>query len=725
MASSGQSIVDRALAAKHTVAGQSLAKSVCKATTEEIMGPKRKHLDYLLHCTNEPNVSIPQLANLLIERTQNSNWVVVFKALITIHNMMNYGNERFTQFLASNNCTLNLDSFYDRGSGIQGYGMSTFIRRYAKYLNQKAYSYRQMAFDFCRAKRGKDEGLLRTMNTEQLIKALPILQLQFDALIEFDVSAGQMNNGIISSAFMLLFKDLIRLYASYNDGIINLLGQYFDMNKKNCRESFEIYKNFLSRVDKVGNFFKVAENVGVDKGDIPDLAKAPASLLDALEQHLNAIENTKKTSVVTKPVVLASAAGQASSASPPAATAAVTVAPSLSSSTGASGAVGISEADRKRILEEEQRMLDMIKQQNQKTSSAWSASVSTPTQSAPTSATVSSRPPDVQKPAGAIRPGFNPFDQVDSGFDLPPVPASYDLLGLQQPVAFSGASTNGFVSSFPADDGLLLSGVPRSNVSPVAATALAPANRVDLFGQSSFSGLDELGVSSSASMGSNQFAQAGSNGFYGGGTGAMTMSKAPPALGGAPPMMFGSASSTLGSAPPMLGGMSSSGLGSLSSGSAERSVSPDKSDKSQKLITKDLDASLATIAGSLSIRTPEHFKRAEHQWAGPHEKRMTGAGNAATGNSWSQPPPSPSMFPVSRPMSSAMVGAQPTMMMAPVQYPAMIPAYPMSMGQPMMTQMAPMFASSSVSSQSTMNSSLIQQQPPQQQLPPNDPFGLL
>lgn len=42
---SGQSIVDRALAAKHTVAGQSLAKVICKATTEEVMGPKRKHLD--------------------------------------------------------------------------------------------------------------------------------------------------------------------------------------------------------------------------------------------------------------------------------------------------------------------------------------------------------------------------------------------------------------------------------------------------------------------------------------------------------------------------------------------------------------------------------------------------------------------------------------------------------------------------------------------------------
>ena len=47
----------------------------------------------LLQCTNEPNVSIPTLANLLIERTLNPNWVVVYKSLITIHHLMCYGNE--------------------------------------------------------------------------------------------------------------------------------------------------------------------------------------------------------------------------------------------------------------------------------------------------------------------------------------------------------------------------------------------------------------------------------------------------------------------------------------------------------------------------------------------------------------------------------------------------------------------------------------------------------
>ena len=47
----------------------------------------------LLQCTHEPNVSVPQLAGLLIERTQNTTWVVVYKSLITTHTIMNYGNE--------------------------------------------------------------------------------------------------------------------------------------------------------------------------------------------------------------------------------------------------------------------------------------------------------------------------------------------------------------------------------------------------------------------------------------------------------------------------------------------------------------------------------------------------------------------------------------------------------------------------------------------------------
>ncbi|XP_045454408.1 phosphatidylinositol-binding clathrin assembly protein LAP [Melitaea cinxia] len=301
----GQTINDRLLAARHSIAGQGLAKSVCKATTEEMIAPKKKHLDYLVHCTNEPNVSIPQLANLLVERTQNTNWVVVYKALLTVHHLLAYGNERFTQYLASSNSTFQLSNFLDK-SGVQGYDMSPFIRRYAKYLNEKALSYRTVAFDFCKVKRGKEEGSLRMMNAEKLLKTLPVLQAQLDALLEFDCTANDLTNGVINMCFMLLFRDLIRLFACYNDGIINLLEKYFDMNKKNCRDALDLYKKFLIRMDRVGEFLKVAENIGIDKGDIPDLTKAPSSLLDALEGHLASLEG-KKGSAANTPTQTASA----------------------------------------------------------------------------------------------------------------------------------------------------------------------------------------------------------------------------------------------------------------------------------------------------------------------------------------------------------------------------------------------------------------------------------
>lgn len=103
------------------------------------------HLSDLVHCTNEPNVSIPHLANLLVERSQNANWVVVYKALITTHHLLAYGNEvslswvnfsrcshlitfipqRFIQYLASSNSSFNLSNFLDKG-GVQGESKNHF-----------------------------------------------------------------------------------------------------------------------------------------------------------------------------------------------------------------------------------------------------------------------------------------------------------------------------------------------------------------------------------------------------------------------------------------------------------------------------------------------------------------------------------------------------------------------------------------------------------------------
>ncbi|XP_005748016.1 phosphatidylinositol-binding clathrin assembly protein [Pundamilia nyererei] len=215
---SGQSITDRITAAQHSMTGSAISKAVCKATT----------------------------------------------------------HERFIQYLASRNTLFNLNNFLDKGA-LQGYDMSTFIRRYSRYLNEKAMSYRLVAVDFTKMKRGID-GVMRTMNTEKLIKTLPIIQNQLDALLDFQANPNELTNGVINSAFMLLFKDSIRLFAAYNEGVINLLEKYFDMKKNQCKDALDIYKKFLYRMTKLSEFLKVAEQVGIDQGDIPDLSQVSVHL---------------------------------------------------------------------------------------------------------------------------------------------------------------------------------------------------------------------------------------------------------------------------------------------------------------------------------------------------------------------------------------------------------------------------------------------------------------
>uniref|UniRef100_A0A3B3WFY1 ENTH domain-containing protein n=1 Tax=Poecilia mexicana TaxID=48701 RepID=A0A3B3WFY1_9TELE len=42
---SGQTLTDRIAAAQYQLTGSDMARAVCKATTHEVMAPKKKHLE--------------------------------------------------------------------------------------------------------------------------------------------------------------------------------------------------------------------------------------------------------------------------------------------------------------------------------------------------------------------------------------------------------------------------------------------------------------------------------------------------------------------------------------------------------------------------------------------------------------------------------------------------------------------------------------------------------
>ena len=60
----------------------------------------------------------------------------------------------------------------------------------------------------------------------KIAKLLPVKVNSFAYIIFLQCTPNELTNGVINATFMLLFKDLIRLFACYNDGTINLLGKY-------------------------------------------------------------------------------------------------------------------------------------------------------------------------------------------------------------------------------------------------------------------------------------------------------------------------------------------------------------------------------------------------------------------------------------------------------------------------------------------------------------------
>nr|XP_034957840.1 phosphatidylinositol-binding clathrin assembly protein-like isoform X3 [Zootoca vivipara] len=519
---------------------------------------------------------------------------------------------------------------------MQGYDMSTFIRRYSRYLNEKALSYRLVAVDFTKMKRGID-GVMRTMNTEKLLKTLPIIQNQLDALLDFDANPNELTNGVINAAFMLLFKDSIRLFAAYNEGIINLLEKYFDMKKNQCKEGLDIYKKFLARMTKLSEFLKVAEQVGIDQGDIPDLTQAPSSLLEALEQHLASLEGKK-----TKEVSAASRASTLSSAV------------STLANTGMSF-TKMDEREKQQALEEEQARLQALKEQRLREISVVSNSTSTsasPSTLSGKSVNTNSAPVDLfATPA----PTTNSMPNLSTDlFDLQPafVPTvqSTPAIATSAGNAWGGtfSSTNGCVGSPPHLDLFDMKPVEEAvkSTTPFVTSTFTSKQTVELFSGYSLNSVPQNTASSTVSVDFDA--------VFGGKSAVQE---------------FRTATDDV--------------LQPTVQAQNQRVALIGQ--HSGKILANDLDSSLANLVGNLGFGgTPS--KKSDMQWNQPTEKKLTGGTNwqakTSTSTTWNTVPippapqmvPAPVTYPLNTPqvpvygMVPAQIGATPIMAPQPMIY---------------------------------------------------------
>lgn len=151
----------------------------------------------------------------------SSSWVVVFKSLATMHHLMCYGNERFSQYLASapevGLQALSIQ-WTDRTNTPGGPEMAPFVRRYCAYLLSRISSYRSVGYDFAKVKRGGPTvpaapphhrqatsvavgpPVIADLTLDQVTTMTPLIQSQIDSLLAFEArSAQDLRNAVIRS----------------------------------------------------------------------------------------------------------------------------------------------------------------------------------------------------------------------------------------------------------------------------------------------------------------------------------------------------------------------------------------------------------------------------------------------------------------------------------------------------------------------------------------------
>lgn len=242
-----------------------LEKIVIGATKPKLDPPKAKYIEPILGYTNSPN-DLDIILALIRERVNSVSWMVSYKCLVVIHIMFREGAKDRT--ISQIRKVLSIFS----GDNNNDYG---------RYLKERVLKYHQTRIDYVR-----DKTRLRklTVETGLITECMNVMDI-IDRLLRNSFS--DIENDIILTSYRYLIRDLLTLYQSLNEGLITILGNYFDLNKSDAEEALKIYKRFTLQTASVVKFLRKAKDrQHITKLKVPNIKHAPIELTESLEGYL-------------------------------------------------------------------------------------------------------------------------------------------------------------------------------------------------------------------------------------------------------------------------------------------------------------------------------------------------------------------------------------------------------------------------------------------------------
>ncbi|KAG8824189.1 hypothetical protein FRC19_002301 [Serendipita sp. 401] len=283
-----------------------IVKLACKPKSA---APKAKYLDSIIATTYSDDSSLRDVLAALAVRLRDSSNVVIHKALLVLHTMIRMGHtDNVLSFLSSSsNDVLKLRHITN------GHNDGN-ISSYAGYLEARIRVYRDLRHDVIRVQNetNREERIsggdssretngggvsrsktvnarkLRHLTVEKgLLRETKGVQLQIHALLQCKFFMDSLEDELNLTTLRLLVKDLLILFQAGNEGVINVLEQYFEMSAVDAEQSLEIYKSFCTQTEGVVEYLSIARKLSnLLNVPVPNLRHAPTKLAGALEEYL-------------------------------------------------------------------------------------------------------------------------------------------------------------------------------------------------------------------------------------------------------------------------------------------------------------------------------------------------------------------------------------------------------------------------------------------------------
>lgn len=241
--------------------------------------------------------SFQTVMRTLAQRLQDSAWTIVYKSLVVLHIMIREGDGNVTiDYLAGHPSMLDCRIMRGTGHYISNGGELHTLTAYAQYLAVRGEEFRSTKHDFIRETRkpvgswsSKVAGSsLRKLPVEKgLLRLVESVQRQIKSLIHCRFKESEVNNDLIVLGFRMLTTDLLSLYQTLNEGVLNILEHFFELSKVDAERAFKIYTDFTKETTYVIEFLRVAKHLEhITKLHVPTIKHAQTSLTDSLKDYI-------------------------------------------------------------------------------------------------------------------------------------------------------------------------------------------------------------------------------------------------------------------------------------------------------------------------------------------------------------------------------------------------------------------------------------------------------